>query len=133
MCHADIKPENVLINNSGEAALSDFGLSRVLLGLNMHSGLTTGTGVRGTPGYMAPELFDDDNTDGPTCKSDVYAFGGLILAVSIVATGSYTKGLTGNSGDERKGTICGQLTICNYVLCHDRKTASSSLTSTSSS
>ncbi|KIO21944.1 hypothetical protein M407DRAFT_122865 [Tulasnella calospora MUT 4182] len=80
MCHADIKPENVLVNDSKEAALSDFGLSRVLQSLDTRTGLTTSGGARGTHHYMAMELFAED-TPRATCESDVYAFGGLILRV----------------------------------------------------
>ncbi|KAG8940441.1 hypothetical protein FRC04_005268 [Tulasnella sp. 424] len=87
ICHADIKPENILINDSGEAALSDFGVSRVLDSLAEHTGLTTTGGPNLTYPYTAPELFDpeligeEDSVPRPSCESDVYAFGGLILAV----------------------------------------------------
>lgn len=79
ICHADIKPENVLVNDRLEAALSDFGLSLVLEGLGVPSGLTTTERVKGTLNYMAAELFEGEK---PSCASDVYAFGGLILTVS---------------------------------------------------
>ncbi|KAG8972776.1 hypothetical protein FRC05_009606, partial [Tulasnella sp. 425] len=87
ICHASIKPEDVLINDSGEAALSDFSASRVLDSLAEHTGLTT-TDVPGLVyPYTAPELFDprsvgeEDSVPRHSCESDVYAFGGLILAV----------------------------------------------------
>ncbi|KAG8917837.1 Ankyrin repeat and protein kinase domain-containing protein 1, partial [Tulasnella sp. 417] len=80
ICHADIKPENVLINDWCEAALSDFGLSRVLLGLEESSGLTTTGVVRGTLRYMAGELHIDEKRR-PNLETDVFAFGGLILTV----------------------------------------------------
>lgn len=62
-----------------EAVLSDFGLSMVLEGLGVPSGLTTTERVKGTLNYMASELFEGEK---PSCESDVYAFGGLILTVS---------------------------------------------------
>lgn len=80
ICHADIKPENVLVNDFREAALSDFGLSRVIQELDISTGLTTGAGPKGSQNYMAPELFEDADSK-PTLEADVYAFGGLILAV----------------------------------------------------
>lgn len=80
ICHADIKPENVLINDLCEAALSDFGLSRMLQYLGEPSGLTTSETARGTLRYMAGELLQEDKRR-PDRESDVYAFGGLILAV----------------------------------------------------
>lgn len=79
ICHADIKPENILVNNQHEATLSDFGLSRVLEGLGVSSGLTTTERVKGTLNYMARELFEGEK---PNLETDVYAFGGLILTVS---------------------------------------------------
>ncbi|KAG9027828.1 hypothetical protein FS837_004158, partial [Tulasnella sp. UAMH 9824] len=80
ICHADIKPENVLVNDSGEAALSDFGLSRILQELGEPTGLTTSETPRGTLTYMAPELLEEERSR-PNRETDVYAFGGLILAV----------------------------------------------------
>ncbi|KAG8940984.1 hypothetical protein FRC04_004840 [Tulasnella sp. 424] len=76
--HGDIKPANVVIQDNREAALCDFGLSRIILDLGKPSGLTT-TGNRfgGTAGYQAKELLEG-NTATPAV--DVYAFGGLILA-----------------------------------------------------
>ena len=69
----------MLINGCRDATLSDFGLSRVLHGLDIPSGFTTSGTVKGTTPYMAGELFAEET---PTCLSDVYAFGGLILTVS---------------------------------------------------
>ncbi|KIO21943.1 hypothetical protein M407DRAFT_79803 [Tulasnella calospora MUT 4182] len=80
ICHGDIKPENILINDSGEAAISDFGLSRVIESLEVHTGLTTSGGTKGTFVYCAPELAVGLE-DRPTCESDVYSFGGLTLSV----------------------------------------------------
>ncbi|KAG8909655.1 hypothetical protein FRC00_009707, partial [Tulasnella sp. 408] len=77
ICHADIKPENILINDSLDAVLSDFGVSRVLDSLAEHTGLTTtGGGVHGTYPYTAPELFnpmllgEECLEAKPTCESD---------------------------------------------------------------
>ncbi|KAG8902231.1 hypothetical protein FRB99_004717 [Tulasnella sp. 403] len=78
--HGDIKPENVLINDNLHACLSDFGLSRVLLSIGEHSGYTTSGSGSGTRGYQSPEIL----LDLPEARGigvDIYAFGGLILAV----------------------------------------------------
>ena len=52
--HRDIKPSNILITESGEPVLTDFGIAKVL---EESDGQTlTGTGIGlGTPEYMAPE------------------------------------------------------------------------------
>ncbi|KAG9048230.1 hypothetical protein FS837_000429 [Tulasnella sp. UAMH 9824] len=80
ICHGDIKPENVLINDQLEAVISDFGLGRVLLGLGIHTGFTTSETAHGTLRYMAAELFAEENPRS-SLQTDVYAFGGLTLAV----------------------------------------------------
>ncbi|KIO21938.1 hypothetical protein M407DRAFT_79769, partial [Tulasnella calospora MUT 4182] len=76
--HADIKPENVMISDNIRAALSDFGLSRFMVEVGASTGLTTSGGTAGTAGYQAKELFEANFR--PTDMSDVYAFGGLMLA-----------------------------------------------------
>ncbi|KIO22919.1 hypothetical protein M407DRAFT_215698, partial [Tulasnella calospora MUT 4182] len=78
ICHADIKPENVLINDWNGPAVSDFGLSRVLQDVEVRSGFTTSETVKGSVRYMARELFSGQK---PSLETDVYAFGGLILTV----------------------------------------------------
>ncbi|KAG9026753.1 hypothetical protein FS837_004514 [Tulasnella sp. UAMH 9824] len=78
ICHADVKPENVLMNDFQGPTLSDFGLSRVLRGLDEPSGFSTSETVKGTLRYKAAELFAGQK---PSLESDVYAFGGLILTV----------------------------------------------------
>jgi len=50
--HRDLKPANVLLFNDGHAALSDFGISKVMRGEFLS---TVNLGV-GTLAYMAPEV-----------------------------------------------------------------------------
>jgi serine/threonine protein kinase len=68
--HRDIKPANVLITDSGEPMLSDFGIAKLF-----ESGETTaltGSGMAiGTPEYMAPEQWN--GTTSP--QSDLYSLG----------------------------------------------------------
>lgn len=70
------------MNDLCEAALTDFGLSRVIQELDVPTGFTTGDGPKGSQRYMAPELFEEDDSK-PTLETDVYAFGGLTLAVRL--------------------------------------------------
>jgi len=49
--HRDLKLENILLDDRGEAALSDFGIARVI---GDHSMTSTGD-IIGTPLYMSPE------------------------------------------------------------------------------
>ncbi|NWF70352.1 MAG: serine/threonine protein kinase [Chloroflexi bacterium] len=64
--HRDIKPGNIMLDENGNAYLSDFGIARVL-GSNM-----TGSAVIGTPAYMSPEQAMGGPIDG---RSDIYALG----------------------------------------------------------
>lgn len=80
--HGDIKPDNVLVNDSREASLCDFGLARFIQ--EMRTGLTTSGQGQGGKGYIAPELLDCEEYEKKTMESDVYAVGGLILHVRRV-------------------------------------------------
>ncbi|KAF8326102.1 kinase-like domain-containing protein, partial [Cantharellus anzutake] len=83
--HADLKPLNILINDTGRAQLCDFGLSRILDGLP--TGQTT-SDQGGTLRFLAPELLESSEEDShPTTKSDVYAFGCTCVQVSGSALG----------------------------------------------
>ena len=68
--HCDIKPANVLIFQGFLCKLCDFGLSKVKDEADRLSTTVTG-GAKGTPVYMAPELFEGERTSR---ASDVYSF-----------------------------------------------------------
>lgn len=72
--HRDLKPSNILIDELGNAILTDFGVARIQFGVLP---TLTATGyAMGTPAYMAPERWaGDTDTDH---RSDIYAFGMLI-------------------------------------------------------
>jgi simple sugar transport system substrate-binding protein len=68
--HRDIKPANILITESGEPMLSDFGIAKILEMGQMTA--LTGTGMAiGTPEYMAPEQW----TGKTSPQSDLYSLG----------------------------------------------------------
>ncbi|KAL3747773.1 hypothetical protein ACJRO7_016563 [Eucalyptus globulus] len=73
--HCDIKPQNILLDGSLAAKISDFGLAKLL----MANQTRTTTGVRGTRGYLAPEWFRNMPISS---KVDVYSFG--ILLVELI-------------------------------------------------
>lgn len=70
--HRDLKPQNILVDK-GEAKIADFGLSMFRESTIQESS----DSVMGTPGYMAPEVYDGKG-DKP---ADVYAFAMIMFQV----------------------------------------------------
>jgi hypothetical protein len=67
--HRDIKPTNVMIDQRGDAYLTDFGIAKLVAGTSQF----TATGaIVGTPAYMSPEQGLADPVDH---RSDIYSLG----------------------------------------------------------
>ncbi|HET7745923.1 MAG TPA: protein kinase [Vicinamibacteria bacterium] len=77
--HRDIKPQNMLIiPETGDLKIMDFGIARVSTVQGGDSGLTTAGTVMGTPDYMAPEQAQGQPAD---FRSDVYALGVVLFEI----------------------------------------------------
>lgn len=71
--HLDIKPDNILLDADGHAAVVDFGIATA-------AGRPGEDGVaRGTPHYMSPEQVAGDPVDG---RADVYALGVVLYELA---------------------------------------------------
>jgi serine/threonine protein kinase len=69
--HRDIKPSNILVTESGEPMLSDFGIAKMLEAEETLDLTGTGVGI-GTPEYISPEQAQGKVVDA---RSDVYSLG----------------------------------------------------------
>ncbi len=69
--HRDVKPDNVLFDEDGNAVLTDFGIATA----RFHGRLTASGRAMGTPHYMSPEQAMGKLIDG---RSDIYAVGILL-------------------------------------------------------
>ena len=98
--HHDIKPANVLIDDSGNYAITDFGISS-------HRGLNRegyDDSHSGTMAYMAPERFLDDYESMP--ESDIWSFGATLYEL---VTGKVPFGEDGGSKQLESKAPCPQI------------------------
>jgi tRNA A-37 threonylcarbamoyl transferase component Bud32 len=69
--HRDLKPDNILFDDTGAPFISDFGVAK----LTESTSSLTGSGVIGTPAYMSPEQAQGVEIDS---RSDVYGLGVIV-------------------------------------------------------
>ena len=74
--HRDIKPDNILFDEDGNVALTDFGIATA----RFHGRLTAVGRAMGTPHYMSPEQAMGRLVDG---RSDLYALGLLLYEMLL--------------------------------------------------
>lgn len=69
--HRDLKPQNIMVDDDGNARIMDFGIARSLEA----EGITAEGVMIGTPEYMSPEQVDGMETDA---RSDIYSMGVIL-------------------------------------------------------
>jgi eukaryotic-like serine/threonine-protein kinase len=74
--HRDVKPDNILFDDDGNAYITDFGIATA----RFHARLTASGRAMGTPHYMSPEQAMGKLVDG---RSDLYALG-VVLYEALV-------------------------------------------------
>ncbi|HVU10776.1 MAG TPA: serine/threonine-protein kinase, partial [Phototrophicaceae bacterium] len=75
--HRDLKPSNILLDDAGNAYLSDFGLAK-MLGSTLN--LTKSGNLVGTPAYVSPEQVRGEPADA---RSDIYSMGILLYHMFV--------------------------------------------------
>lgn len=95
--HQDIKPANILIDNNGNFAITDFGISSSAKG--SHSSYYDEENS-GTLAYMAPERFSENPQPSP--ESDIWAFGATLCEI---LTGNVPFGEDGGKGQNENTPI----------------------------
>jgi len=84
--HRDLKPSNILVTDSGQVRLLDFGVARLLEAEETdQAALTSVYGRALTPDYASPELLRGDPIDA---RSDLYSLG-ILLYELLTGTRPY--------------------------------------------
>jgi len=107
-CHRDIKPGNIMISKDMVVKIADFGLAKTAdisepkpAAKNGASSVALGKyditemvgNIRGTPAYMAPEVFQEyQNADE---VSDIYSFGVVLFQMVSGGERPFTPGASG--------------------------------------
>lgn len=74
--HRDVKPDNILFDDDGNALITDFGIATA----RFHNRLTVTGRAMGTPHYMSPEQAMGKLVDG---RSDIYALGVMLYEMLV--------------------------------------------------
>uniref|UniRef100_A0A7E4W847 calcium/calmodulin-dependent protein kinase n=2 Tax=Panagrellus redivivus TaxID=6233 RepID=A0A7E4W847_PANRE len=74
--HRDIKPSNLLLSDTGQVKIADFGVSCEFEGIDAFL-----TGTAGTPAFMAPEALREDSSFYSGRAQDIWSLGITLYAL----------------------------------------------------
>ena len=77
LIHRDLKPANVLLERAGVAKVADFGLAKS----STEATATKSGMVKGTPAYLAPEMWQGSREFGPSV--DLFALGAILWELTM--------------------------------------------------
>ncbi len=76
--HRDIKPANIMITNTNQVKVTDFGIAKVLLA--GADSTRSGSQIIGTPLYMSPEQIMGTDVDA---RADIYSLGATLYEMAV--------------------------------------------------
>lgn len=111
--HRDMKPQNVLVSSGGVVKLADFGFAR-----QMSASTVMLTSIKGTPLYLAPEIFCDHAYE---YKADLWGLGVMLYVLPCSAPRERPTPACLRPGREPRAHVRVRTTVCvcacPFVLC----------------